>query len=711
MSDRQTEERLDAGVFDPIAPNSLIKAAIRHSLSGMLIFQDERIVFSNPALQKIVGLTESEIRWTNPFDLIHPKDREQAQRKAAELLNGRSPPYVSEFRVLTVDGNSRWVHMLATSIIYQDKPAVLANFLDIEERKQAEKLQHERLRLQKTLIDSLPHPAMLIRRDRIILAANRLALNLGARIGGFCHSAFDVQAYKPRSDDAIDAMANAATDIVTAKCKFCQADKALQSGKSLSTKTMEAFGGLWDLFWVPVDGDTYLHYAIDVTEQRAIELTIRSSEERYRLITDTMNDGLSIQNPDGIITQVNRRFCEMTGFTRAELIGRPMADLFVNRKDSAPIGAVTQANGLQQESEAFIRHKDGRKIEVSLKIESLMDEQGRRKGDFAFFSDITELKMLRRHTLTPDEFENIVGHESSMHKLFADIIEIAVWDFPVLIQGESGVGKELVAQAIHNRSRRKDRMFVPVNCAALSEGLLESELFGHIKGAFTGAIRDKKGRFELAHSGTIFLDEIGELSIAMQVKLLRILEEGRFERVGDHRTTKVDVRVISATNKNLESEMRAGRFRQDLFYRLCVMPILVPPLRERKKDIPLLVDHFMSAIANQASGYEPSISQQALNLLMIYDWPGNVRELKNAIYSAAVKSKGAIIQPMHLPSTINSQAAKVSGKRIRRRKLDQDMIRAALARTGGNKLRAARLLGVDRSTLYRFLSAIQRQDG
>jgi len=303
-----------------------------------------------------------------------------------------------------------------------------------------------------------------------------------------------------------------------------------------------------------------------------------------------------------------------------------------------------------------------------------------------------------------DEFENIVGRERSVRKLFAEIIELAACDFPVLIQGESGVGKELVARAIHNQSHRNAALFVPVSCAALPEGLLESELFGHVKGAFTGAIRNKKGRFELAHGGTIFLDEIAELSPAMQVKLLRILQEGAFERVGDQRTTKVDVRIISATNKNLEREMNAGRFRGDLFFRLCVMPILVPPLRERKNDIPLLADHFISAIADRASGWRPTLSPQTLVQLMTHDWPGNVRELQNAIQFATIKSKGGVIQPVHLPPAIGSPSSKITRRRKRRRKLDQNAVRDALRRTGGNKSRAAKLLGVNRATLYRFLA-------
>ncbi len=708
MHNRNGIENPNPVNFDPDEQDRLFRVVISRSLSGLLIFQKDRVVFSNPAFQDIVGLTEDEILRINPFDLVHPADRDLVRQRAAQRLQGLSPPDDYEFRILTADGQTKWVRLLATSIIYHGNPAVLSNILDIDEQKRAQELQREADRLRTTLLDSLPHPAMLIRRDRIILAANRHARDMGARIGGFCGSEFGRRAFEPQatSDAPLDLQQKTESPAAegSLECEFCRADQALESGESLSIKALAAGGRLWDAFWIPVDADIYLHYAIDVTEQRKIEQQIRDSEERYRLITDTMNDGLSIQNSEGIITQVNRRLCEMSGFARRELIGRPLADLFVQREDKLNNIAFIQGDRAELDSEIFIHHRDGRNIAVSLKIDSLIDDDGNHKGSFAFFSDISELRILRRQALTSHEFENIVGRELSMRKLFGEIIELAACDFPVLIQGESGVGKELVAQAIHNQSHRKGALFVPVNCAALPEGLLESELFGHVKGAFSGAIRDKKGRFELAHGGTIFLDEIAELSPAMQVKLLRVLQEGAFERVGDPRTTQVDVRIISATNKNLEREMTAGRFRGDLYYRLCVLPVRVSPLRERKNDIPLLVDHFISAIAGRSSGRRPSLSPEALVLLMTYDWPGNVRELQNAIQFATVKSKGDVIQPMHLPPAIGKPSSKTPRRRKRRRKLDQKAVRAALRRTGGNKPRAAKLLGVNRATLYRFLA-------
>ena len=708
MSNSQRKIPSKSANFDPTDQNLLFKVVIQRSLSAILIFQEDRVVFSNPAFQQIVGLNEDEILRMNPFDLVHPDDRDLVHGRAMQRMKGLSPPDDYEFRILAADGGIRWVHLLATSITYRGRPSVLANMLDIDERKRAEKIQFEADRLRTTLLDSLPHPTMLVGRDRIILAANRPALDLGARIGEFCRDGFGRRGLLFDSLAGFHQHMDNPTDSDGLKCDFCLADQAMETMAPQTLRALEVFGGLWDVFWIPVDADTYMHYAIDVTERHKIEQAVRDSVERYRLITDTMNDGLSIQNRDGVITQVNRRLCEITGLRRRDLIGRRLAELLV--KGEAKPGDVPTASKPLPDSgeETFIHHKDGREIAVNLKIDFLVDEDGHHKGSFVFISDISELRMLR-HALTLEVFENIIGNAPRMRRLFSEILEVATCDFPVLIQGESGVGKELIAQAIHNQSHRRNAMFVPINCAALPEGLLETELFGHVKGAFTGAIRDKKGRFELADGGTIFLDEIAELSMTMQVKLLRILQENTFERVGDHRTSKVDVRIISATNKNLEHEMNSGRFRTDLYYRLCVMPIMVPPLRERKNDIPLLVEHFLSTIASRKPGRKLSLAREALDLLMAYDWPGNVRELQNVIQLASVKSKGAAILPAHLPGGIGSPATRKVGRRNRRRKLDPQILQAALRKTGGNKLQAARLLGVHRSTLYRFIDAMQSE--
>jgi transcriptional regulator with PAS, ATPase and Fis domain len=305
--------------------------------------------------------------------------------------------------------------------------------------------------------------------------------------------------------------------------------------------------------------------------------------------------------------------------------------------------------------------------------------------------------------LVENSFHNIVGTDPKMRAIFDSIRNVAATDAAVLIQGESGTGKELVAAAIHKESLRKGRPFVPFNCGALPDGIAESELFSHVKGAFTGALKDKKGRFELAHSGTLFLDEVGELPSAVQVKLLRVVQDGAFERVGDEKTIKTNVRIISATNKDLEREVASGRFRQDLFYRLCVIPLALPPLRERKGDIPLLVDYFLAIHADTLAKERVSMSTEALERLTSYHWPGNVRELQNVIQFALINSRENRIDAHHLPPHINF-AFSVQDPVKKRCKLDSTKVSAALVQAHGNKQDAAKLLGVSRSTLYRFFS-------
>jgi transcriptional regulator with GAF, ATPase, and Fis domain/PAS domain-containing protein len=320
------------------------------------------------------------------------------------------------------------------------------------------------------------------------------------------------------------------------------------------------------------------------------------------------------------------------------------------------------------------------------------------------------LKNLRHQMKTEVGFAGIIGRDPKILEIFDTIKELADIDVPVMIQGESGTGKELVALAIHNEGHRAHQPFLAVNCGALPEGLLESELFGHVRGAFTGAVRDKKGRFELANNGTIFLDEIGDLSPTLQVKLLRVLQEGAFERVGDEKSIRVNVRVVSATNKNIQKEIKEGRFRSDLFYRMCVVPVIIPPLRDRRGDIPYLIDHILKKALKEYKRNELEVSPEAFAALVDYDWPGNVRELQNAIQYALVKCGGNLIQVNHLPSTISERHSPRKGpeEKLRKRKLNAETVDRALKEAKGNKIKAARKLGVSRATLYRFLGMINK---
>ncbi|MDD2406378.1 MAG: sigma-54 dependent transcriptional regulator, partial [Sphaerochaetaceae bacterium] len=294
--------------------------------------------------------------------------------------------------------------------------------------------------------------------------------------------------------------------------------------------------------------------------------------------------------------------------------------------------------------------------------------------------------------------ERIIGRSHSMKELFDLIAKVSKSDATVLIRGESGTGKELVAQEIHDNSYRSERPFVKVNCAALPANIIESELFGHEKGAFSGAYALHKGRFELADQGTLFLDEIGELSSGMQVKLLRVLQEHEFERVGGTRTIKVDVRIIAATNRNLEEELRKGTFREDLYYRLNVFPLHIPPLRERKSDILLLCDHFIEKYNRKNNRNVKRISSTAIDLLMMYHWPGNVRELENCIERSVIISQDDVIHGHLLPPSLQSaESSDTQSKTTLRQSLEAleyELIAEALKQTRGNQSKAAQQLGI-----------------
>ncbi len=427
-------------------------------------------------------------------------------------------------------------------------------------------------------------------------------------------------------------------------------------------------------------------------------------------ILDNLTEGIIAHDMDRRIFFFNHAAERITGYDRNDVLYKDCRDafgspfcgercLFVTRPDAYRRNLI--AEGV--EYPVNIVTKDGETRNIEMSVTPLRDEDDHVIGVLALMNDVTEILRYRFKVGEMSGFGNIIGQDHKMLQVFQQIRDLSGYDYPVHIYGETGTGKELVAEAIHNESRRSGAPFVPINCGALPAGLIESEIFGHVKGAFTGAVRDKKGRFELADSGTLFLDEIAELSKDLQVKILRFLQTGKFERVGGEATISVNVRVVSATNQELKDAVQSGDFREDLYYRLNVIPINLPPLRERKNDIPLLTDYFLDRFTRENSGITPrSVSRDAMSLLMDYHWPGNVRQLQNVLQYAIVKSVGKIIRPPHLPPELRSEEEK-RPKKGPSRKLDERAVRRALEKTGGNKVRAARLLGVGRATLYRFL--------
>ena len=427
-------------------------------------------------------------------------------------------------------------------------------------------------------------------------------------------------------------------------------------------------------------------------------------QDNLENILDNLKEGIIAHDMHRRIFFFNTEAEHITGYSRQEVLGRDCHEVFGNPFcgercvfcDDNPEPAAKSEYTLN------LTAKTGEHRRVEMTVTSMKNVDGRFTGVLASFKDITALFSLQMKAGELTNFGNIIGQDSKMLDIFKQIRDVAGYDYPVHISGETGTGKELVSNAVHNESGRAGAPFVPINCGALPEGLIESELFGHIKGAFSGAIRDKKGRFELADGGTIFLDEVAELSNNMQVKLLRFLQEGKFERVGGEQTTAVNVRVISATNKELKKAVKQGTFRDDLYYRLNVIPIRLPPLRDRKIDIPLLVEHFLQEAGERYNRKPLKISSKAMALMLDYRWPGNVRELQNAIQFAIVKCSAKTISAADLPLELH-EIENVCIRRGPSRKLTLEGVRSTLIKTGGNKAKASKLLGVGRATLYRFL--------
>ncbi len=432
---------------------------------------------------------------------------------------------------------------------------------------------------------------------------------------------------------------------------------------------------------------------------------ILADKKNLERVLDNLKIGIIAHDLNRRIFYFNNEAEKITGYNRKEVLGKDCHEVFGEPLCGRQCSFCDNTPAFKEKIEYLINiaTKTGESRRVEMSATMMKDKKGQNFGILASLSDVTEILNLsmKAHELT--SFSGIVGKDSKMMKVFRQIQDVAGYDYSVHISGETGTGKELVASAIHNESHRSGAPFVPINCGALPESLIESELFGHVKGAFSGALRDKKGRFELADKGTIFLDEIAELSKQMQVKLLRFLQDGMFEKVGGEKTIRMNVRVISATNKDLKKEVQQNNFRKDLFYRLNVIPINLPPLRERRNDIPLLVDHFLNEAKKMHNNTLPKISKEAVSIMMGYHWPGNVRELQNSIHYAIVNCDGDMILPKDLPIELKEQTI-LGSSRGASRKLNVEIVKIALEKTGGNKARAARILGVGRATLYRFLA-------
>ncbi|MFZ0930449.1 MAG: sigma 54-interacting transcriptional regulator [Syntrophobacteraceae bacterium] len=444
--------------------------------------------------------------------------------------------------------------------------------------------------------------------------------------------------------------------------------------------------------------------------------SIISHLERYwETVVSAIKDGVMIVDMCGCIVFANQAMESITGYAREELVGQKCSILNCNlfnmaHEQGGDQWCVLLKTGNLDLRRCTVMRKDGSFAPVLKNGSPLYDSSGSVIGGVEILTDITELvqkdeqiDQFRRHLRSEDSFHGIIGTSPAMLQVYKVIENAARSDAPVLILGESGTGKGLVARAIHELGDRNKEPLVCVNCAALTESLLENELFGHVKGAYTGAYKSQIGRFELAQGGDIFLDEIGDLTPSVQVKLLRVLEEKVIERVGDSRPIPIDVRIISATNRNLLNLLEKGSFRKDFYFRINVIPINIAPLRERAGDIPLLVDHFFQKLSLKTGKLIKGIANSTMEIIMNYSWPGNVRELRSVFdYIFATCDKQSV-QPLHLPPDILGQrngSNSTKALNLSREELKRERLIDALARVKGNKSKAADILGISRVTVW-----------
>ena len=433
-------------------------------------------------------------------------------------------------------------------------------------------------------------------------------------------------------------------------------------------------------------------------------------ETGFKTILDSINDGVFTVDSEFRVTSFNRAAAAITGTSEGEAVGKPCCEVFkadICEGACALKRTLTTGRPVSNQS-VHILGRNGATIPISVSTALLRDRDNRVVGGVETFRDLSLVEDLRREVERRFTFQDMLSTNHTMREIFALLPEVAESDCTVLITGESGTGKELMARAIHHLGRRKRKPLITVNCGALPDTLLESELFGYVAGAFTDARRDRPGRLAAAHGGTLFLDEVGDVSPAMQARLLRVLQEKTYEPLGSNRAVQADVRFLAATHRDLLAEVRAGRFREDLYYRLNVMQIAVPPLRDRREDIPLLARHLLEKLnalrGRDIQGFAPETTA----CLFRHAWPGNVRELENAIEHAFILCRTGFILPRHLPESIRGDAgAGANGERSlgvgALRNVEDSHILAVLARHAGNRSAAARELGIHKTTLWRRL--------
>ena len=671
---------------------------VDNSLSGFYVAQNGHFKYLNSRLAEILGYERPDQLLGKSFrELVHPDDwplpeSGEPQRERAQVFPSRY-----RFRCLKKDGSSVWVNTVCTQATYLGQPADIGNVVEITALKRVEEQLRESEKNVGNILEKIEDG--YFEGD---LAGNHTFFNTSlCKIFGY-------------SEDELMGMNYRKLMSAEMSKKVYQTfNRAYRTGipdKGFDYEMLRKDGTKIAVeVSVSLKKDSEGRRAgfrcilRDVTERRRIE----QERERYRshleAVFGGVKDAIITVDPEMRVIAANQATENICGLARQEIIGKVFTDCqnYCNNACDDVLKQTLNRKTTVREYQSECRHEHRPEQVVIFNSSPLRDRDGNFMGAVLVIRDITRLRVLERELRERHQFHNIIGKSTKMKEIYGLLEDLADLETTVLITGESGTGKGLVAEALHFSGRRAFKPLIKVNCSALAENLLESELFGHVKGAFTGAISDKQGRFQAADGGTILLDEIGDVSPRIQLKLLRVLEEKEFERVGESILKKVDIRVIACTNANLREKVKMGEFREDLYYRLKVVDVSLPPLRERIQDIPLLVDHFCNMFNKEFKRNTDGVSEEVLQAFFNYHWPGNVRELRHSLERAFILCRGKIVTLDHIPSEIRAPLEIGSADFGMKPTVGHADLLNALNKTDWNKAKAARLLGIHRSTLYR----------
>ncbi|HMK61750.1 MAG TPA: sigma 54-interacting transcriptional regulator [Dissulfurispiraceae bacterium] len=689
---------------DKLTDEFSYRSFFENSVEGFFLSTPQgRFIAVNPALARMLGYGSPEEMISALQDLksqlyLTPMDRD----RLFALLNEKGKVADFETQFLCKDGSVKWISLAAREVRGRDGSLRFIEGLniDITARKNAETSLRESEEKFRRTFDQAPIGAAILSLNFLFVQVNKALCDITGYSEEELLSKRILDIIHP--DDVSIGMGYA-NRLIKGEIDFYENDRRFVHKNGSTIWASISMRCLRDAHGNP-------SYLLPMIQDITTRKNALASLEQYRLnleaVLRSIPDAVLTVDKEMNIIHVNRAMGDVCCIGEKMVPGKSLKD-FSGSCDRSCFNILLKT---LQTRKPVIEYRIECTAETpgkSFIINSspLLDHDKRFMGAVLAIRDITRLANLERQVTSQVGYRNIIGKSKAMQEIYSIIDLLCDVEATVLITGESGTGKELIAEALHYGGSRAKKPLIKVNCAALAESLLESELFGHVRGAFTGAVKDKIGRFEAAEGGTLFLDEIGDVALTTQIKLLRVLERKEYERVGDSVMRKADVRVIAATNADLAKLIRQGLFREDLYYRLKVMSIHLPPLRERVQDIPLLCQHFINQLNADYTKNVTRISDEVLRLFMQHSWPGNVRELRNSLEHAFILCSGGEISKEHLPKEFSQVMHVNSEGRVHKTKVSREAILDAISRNGGNKAKASRELGIDRRTLYRNLLA------